>query len=207
MAKKQPGLLLFYEDLEVLTALSDAQLGALIRALAFDTEVPQDLGIILAMMRRKKARYEEHYRQICENNRRNIGIRWSRKRDSTDESTTVYDSIQPNATEYDRIPAYTDEYERIRTVPSKTKTKTITETETTPDINKNKDDARVREALFEEIKDGYCHGSGTLERKLRKLIDKHGEQKIREIISAGASTIWDLDSRLEHGEATDESAD
>lgn len=208
MAKKQPGLLLFYEDLEVLSALSDAQLGALIRALAFDTEVPEDLGIILAMMRRKKARYEEHYRQICEQNRMKNVLRWH----PDSPEATEYRRMRGNPTESYGILLDTDESNGIQqdTTASQwfpSKTKTITETETTPDINKNKDDARVREALFEEIKDGYCHGSGTLERKLRKLIDKHGEQKIREIISAGASTIWDLDSRLEHGEATDESAD
>lgn len=194
MGKKSQGFMLYYDDLEALNVLTDAQLGSLVRALAAESDVsqvPPDLALAYSILHRKIIRDQQHYEEICLQNKKKIMRRWH------PDDTDGYQSI-PQYTEV------TDGYSSIPTI----LTETVTVTETTPVINKkNKDDARVREALFEEIKDGYCHGSGTLERKLRKLIDKYGEQKIREIISAGASTIWDLDFRLEHGEATDESAD
>ena len=179
MPKKKPGLVLYYDDLEDLAVLSDAQLGALIRALAFGGDVPDDLAVAFSMLNRKKIRDEERYAETCEANRRNANARWSRGR----TYAIAYDGMQTDA----------DAGERMRNMPIGIG-KGIG-TGTSPN-NKNKKEEKASaeevDRLVEEAKRaGVIKGTQMEATRFRFLVEKYGAQAVG-VGLASAHTYFEL---------------
>ena len=190
---KSPGFMLYYDDVACLASMPDEQVGRLIKALADEEEnVPAELRAMYLLLKNKVTRDEERYAKICETNRRNSVAYWSNR---TDTERIPND----NRADTERIPndnqTDTDGYPTV--------TVTVNETVTTPSINKNKkeEDARAREALIEEVRERYIHGSSVLESKMNMLIRKYGVEAVRKELDA--RTIYELQWRLEHDEAAD----
>lgn len=105
---ERPGVVVYFELLDALPALRDAEKGQLFEAIlryGRDGETPDFSGALFAiwaLVKQKLDRDTQRYVDRCEKARAAVNKRWGN----------------------------TDEYERIRSLPTKTKTKTKTKTET-----------------------------------------------------------------------------
>ena len=104
MDKKSKGFMLYYDDLDILSELTDEQLGILIRALAgVIKDVPPDLRIAFGIMKKKKERDEAKYFQYVESRRQN-GARKKNNAPRTEAYADICDHMQSYADVCDHMP-------------------------------------------------------------------------------------------------------
>ncbi len=125
MAKKPNYIPFFFDDIEALELLGDAERGRLFTALleygrlGATEKISGNEKFVFPMFKGRIDRFFENYADTCEKNKRSISKRYA-------NATSEYERIPAYTSEYERIPAYTSEYERI---PSESEYKSESETE------------------------------------------------------------------------------
>ena len=144
MAKKKPGVMMYFDLLPRFKKLTFEQCGRITIAImeyAQDGIVPEFDDAILSIywdfIKEKVDKDDEAYTRKCEKARRAATGRWDKEREA---NADAYERIQAYADAYERIEPHTNESERMRSQPTTTTTTsttspTTTTTTSTPSTN------------------------------------------------------------------------